>query len=211
MKRRAFLKVGVFGGALIVVAGVGTALIPGDRSVRPRTPLITLDDAQFAILCAFAARVLARTTADPVAVAHAVDATLAHAPPEVRKDLALALNLLDNALVALVTGRAPVPFTQHDEAGQDAALVAWRDSRLALLRSAFQGLRKLTLAAHWATPAAAAAIGYGASIAKPEPPPITARGPLRVDVAAIERARDAELPAGTAPTAPITPPDGGTP
>ena len=195
MKRRGFLKLGILGSALLAVAGTGIALIPGDRSARPRAPLMVLSDAQFAVLVALAARVLARTTADPMTVAHAVDSTLRHAPPEVQKDLGLALGLLDNALVALLTGRKPVPFTQLSEQAQDAALHAWGDSRLALLRSAYQGLRKLCLAAHYATPAAAAAVGYTPSIAKPEPPAISARGPLVVDAAAL-RANAADMPPG---------------
>lgn len=196
MKRRGFLKVGLVGGGLVALAGAGLAVLPGDRSVRPRGPLYNLNEAQFAVLVALAARVLARTTADPLSVAHAVDATLRHAPPEVAADLATALSLLDNALVCVLTGRKPVPFTQLDEAGQEAALYSWRDSRLALLRSAYQGLRKLCLAAHYAVPANAAAVGYVPSISKPEPPAITARGPLLVDATA--RAQDgAEMPTGS--------------
>lgn len=206
MRRRGFLKVGIVGGAILAVSGAGVALIPGDRSVRPRAQLHVFSEAQFATFVALAARVLARTTADPVTIAHAVDGTLRNAPPEVAADLGTALSLLDNALVALLTGRKPVPFTQLDEAAQDAAFRAWGRSRVALLRSAYQGLRQLCLAAHYATPAAAAALGYVPSIAKPEPPPITARGPLLVDAAAV-RAQDAvEMPPGSpAPT------DGGTP
>lgn len=196
MKRRGFLKLGIVGGAILVVAGTSVALLPGDRSVRPRTPLSVLTEAQFAVLVALAARVLARTTADPMSVAHAIDSTLRYAPPEVQKDLGVALGLLDNALVSLLTGRKPVPFTQLSEDGQDAALMAWRDSRIALLRSAFQGLRKLCLAAHYATPPAAAALGYAPSISKPEPPAISARGPLVVDAAAL-RANVADMPSGS--------------
>ncbi|MBI1946722.1 MAG: hypothetical protein HYS27_13575 [Deltaproteobacteria bacterium] len=206
MKRRGFLKLGIVGGALLAVAGTTLAVLPGDRSVRPRVPLASLSEAQFAVLVALAARVVARTTADPLSVAHAVDTALRFAPPEVQKDLGLALGLLDNALVSLLTGGRPTPFTMLKEQQQDEALRRWGDSRLALLRSAYQGLRKLCLAAHYATPPAAAALGYTPSIAKPEPPAITARGPLVVDLAAL-RARDAvEMPPGS--PAPV---DGGTP
>lgn len=206
MKRRGFLKVGLVGGALLAASGATVALLPGDRSVRPRTPLLSLTDAQFAVLVAVAARVLARTTADPMTVAHAVDTALRLAPPEVRKDLGLALGLLDNALVSLVTGGRPTPFTMLDEAGQDAALRRWGDSRIALLRSAYQGLRKLSLAAHYATPAAAGALGYTPPIPKPEPPAMSARGPLVVDPAAVRARDEVEMPPGS--PAPV---DGGAP
>ncbi|OGQ12024.1 MAG: hypothetical protein A2138_21560 [Deltaproteobacteria bacterium RBG_16_71_12] len=206
MKRRGFLKLGIVGGVVLAAGGTTIALLPGDRSVRPRTPLAALTDAQFAVLAAVAARVMARTTADPVTIAHSVDSALRFAPPEVQHDLGLALGLLDNALVALITGRRPAPFTQLDEAAQDAAFHAWGGSRLALLRSAYQGLRKLCLAAHYATPAAAAALGYVPSIAKPEPPPITARGPLLVDAATLRTQDAVEMPPGSPAQA-----DGGTP
>ncbi len=206
MKRRGFLKLGLVGGALVAASGVTLALLPGERAVRPRTPPLSLDDAQFAVLVAVAARVLARTTADPLGAAHAVDTALRFAPPEVRHDLGLALDLLDNALVSVLTGGRPTPFTVLDEAGQDAALRRWGSSRLALLRSAYQGLRKLCLAAHYATPPAAAALGYAPSIPKAEPPAITARGPLLVDPLAVRARDEVDMPAGS----PV-PVDGGAP
>lgn len=206
MKRRGFLRLGIIGGALLLASGTTVALLPGDRSVRPRTPLATLSEAQFAVLVAVAARVLARTTADPLSAAHGVDTALAFAPPEVQKDLGLALGLLENALVSLLTGGPPTPFTMLKEADQDAAFARWGSSRIALLRSAYQGLRKLCLAAHYATPAAAAALGYTPPIPKPEPSAISARGALMVDAAAVRARDEVEMPPGS--PAPV---DGGAP
>src|SRR6185503_7339747 len=89
--------------------------------------------------------------------------------------------LLENALSGLLFRARPTPFTELDEAGQDAALNSFRDSRLVLLRSAYNGLRKLCLAAHYATPAGWPDTGYtGPTIPKAEPPAIVARGPLHI-------------------------------
>ncbi len=182
MKRRSFLKRGVVGGVLLVVAGGGiVAILPGDSSVKPTGLLHALSARAFPVLAAVAARVLAGTTASPVDIAMKVDAALRYAPPETQKDLSSALVLLENALGGLLLRGRPTPFTELDEAAQDKALIAWRDSRLLLLRSAYNGLRKLCLAAHYATPAGWPDTGYpGPSIPKPEPPPIEARKALHV-------------------------------
>lgn len=182
MQRRSFLKRGFIGAAILVVAAGGVALIPGDRSVKPTGPLASLSPAAFPVLAAVAARVLAGTTASPVEIAMRVDASLRLAPPELRKDLDLALALLENALPGLLLRGRPTPFTQLVEDEQDRALLGWRDSRLVLLRSAYHGLRKLCVAAHYATPAGWPDTGYpGPSIPKPEPPALSARGPIAVE------------------------------
>ena len=186
MKRRSFLKRGIFGGVLLVVGGGAlVAVIPGDTSVKPSGMLYSISERAFPVLAAVAARVLAGTTAKPVDIAMSVDTALRWASPEARKDLTSALLLLENALGGLLLRGKATPFTELDEAAQDAALYAWRDSKLVLLRGAYHALRKLCLAAHYATPAGWPDTGYGGpSIPKPEPTPITARGPLHVDASA---------------------------
>ena len=186
MQRRSFLKKGLVGGAVLtVVGGAGLALWSGDASVRPRRPLTSLPDRAFPVLVAVAARVLKGTTADPVEIAHRVDEALRFATPESRKDLADVFGLLENALTGLLLRGQPRPFTLLDERSQDAALLAWRDSRVTLLRGAYNGLRKLCLAAHYATPSSWAEVGYGGpAIPRPAPPAIEAQRPLLVDEAA---------------------------
>lgn len=181
MKRRTFLKRGLAGGALLLVAGVGVALIPGDRSLRPTGVLHVFSPTAFSVLAALAARVLKGTSANPVEIAMRVDSAVRRAPPETGKDLESALLLLENALPGLLLRGSPKPFSLLDADAQDRALIGWRDSRLVLLRGAYQGLRKLCLAAHYATPQSWPEVGYGGPlITKAEPPPVTARGPLAV-------------------------------
>ena len=183
MQRRSFLKVGLLGAAILAVAGGGLALWPGDASVRPLRPLISISPAHFPVLVAVAARVCQGTTAQPVQVAHAVDAALGFTFPEARADMDRVLGLLENALPGLLLRGSPRPFTLLDEAGQDRALNAWRDSSVGLLRGAYHALRKLCLAAHYATPGSWPEVEYGGPlIPKGDPPPITATGSLIVDV-----------------------------
>ena len=183
MQRRSLIKRGLFGGALLFVgSAVGVGIIPGDVSVKPSGALFAISAKAFPVLAAVAARVLAGTTASPVDVAMKVDGALRYASPEAQKDLSSALLLLENALTGLLLRGRPTPFTELDEAGQDAALHAWRDSRLTVLRGGYHALRKLCLAAHYATPAGWPDTGYpGPSIPKPDPAPIEARGPLHAE------------------------------
>ena len=101
---------------------------------------------------------------------------------EARVDVDRLFGLLENALGGLLLRGSPRPFTLLDEAAQDAALTTWRDSDVGLLRGAYQALRKLCLAAHYASPDAFIEVGYaGPSLNKPEAAAITARGALAVD------------------------------
>ena len=196
MQRRRFLKRGLLGGALLAAAGAGAlALRPGDASVAPRRPLRSLDVGVFPVLVAVATRTTLGTGADPVELAHRVDEALLRAPPEVRADLGRVLVLLENALTGLLLRRSVTPFTRLSPEGQDAALCAWRDSPIALLTGAYHALRKLCIAAHYATPAAWAATGYQPMIVKADPPPIQARGPLSAPFVVVAPA----APEGTTP------------
>jgi hypothetical protein len=183
MQRRSLLKVSLAGAvALAVVGGAGLALWPGDASVRPLRPLTSLPDRAFPVLVAVAARVLKGTTAQPVEIAHRVDEALRFATPESRKDLANVFGLLENGLTGLLLRGQPRPFTLLDERAQDAALLAWRESRIGLLRGAYHALRKLCLAAHYATPSSWAEVGYGGpAIPRGEPPPLAPDRPILVD------------------------------
>ncbi len=197
VRRRVFLQRGLMGGAMLALAAGGVALFPGDRSVTPPRALMALSQQGYAVLVAVAGRVLAQTSASPKEIAMRVDFSLRFAAPQAAKDLGAALMLLENALTSALLRANPTPFTLLNEAAQDRALLAWRDSRLVLLRGAYHALRKLCLAAHYASPQAWPEVAYpGPSIAKAEPPAIDARAPLWVNTLA-ETAVDNLLPAGS--------------
>lgn len=164
--RRGFLKRGLIGGVLLSAAG-GLGLWPSAAGVAPRQALLVLGERHFAILAAIAARTVTAPGADPVAIAHGVDATLARSPREVQDDFLRLLLVFEGALTGLLLDGRIGPFTRLSPEAQDAALEAWRDSRLVLRRTGYIALKKLTIAAYYATPESWAGVKY------PGPPPIT--------------------------------------
>lgn len=179
MQRRALMKRGLLGGALLLFGG-GTALAlrPGAAVATPRGPLHVVSARGFPVLVAVAARVLHGSSADPVAVAHAVDVALLRTHDEGQRDFDRVLLLFENALPGLLLRGDATPFTAMAPDAQDRALIAWRDSRLALLRGAYHAMRKLCLGAHYATPSSWSDMGYPGPMMVKEVPPIVARGPL---------------------------------
>lgn len=168
MDRRTFLKRGLFGGVLLAAAGsVGLVLWPSDGMRRPRRALRVLDERAFAVLAAVAARMVQAPGADPVELAHRVDERLALLPPESSADVSKLLLLVENGLAGLLLDGRPRPFTRLSPDAQDQALAAWQRSRLAVRRSGYAALRKLTQAAWYAAPAAWPDVGY------PGPPLLT--------------------------------------
>jgi hypothetical protein len=168
MNRRTFIRRGLFGGLLLAVGGsVGLVAWPSDVTVRSRRPLRSLDERQFAVLAAIAARTVMAPGANAVTIAERVDAQMALAPIEVRTDFGKLLLLFENAFAGFVLDGRARPFTRLSPAAQDDVLADWRDSRLVVRRSGFGVLRKLTQAAHYAAPEAWAEVGY------PGPPQIT--------------------------------------
>lgn len=180
MDRRRFLKRGLVGGALLALGGGGTlALRSGSASVSPTVPLHAVDARVFPVLVAVASRMVHAQDEDPVALAHGVDLALAFQSPEAKKDLNMALALLENGLFGLLTRASPRTFTELSPDEQDRALSSWQTSRLVLLRGAFTALKRLCLGAHYASLDAARAIGYpGPFFEKPAPPPIVGDQPL---------------------------------
>jgi hypothetical protein len=106
-----------------------------------------------------------RTTAIAETV-DAVDRAVAGLPPATQAELAQLFGLLTfaPARVALAGLVADWPRATPDAVA--AALARWQASRLSLLRSAYDGLHQLVLAAWYGNPRAWAAIGY------PGPPPL---------------------------------------
>jgi len=165
--RRRFLKRGLLGGFLLATAGgLGLGLWPTRQDANPRRALKLLDERGFAILAAIAARTVRVPGADPIEIAHRVDETLSLGVPEARKDFTQLLLLFENALAGFVFDGRAKPFTRLSPEAQDAVLLSWRNSRVALRRGGYHALRKLTLAAHWSNPDHWAAVGY------PGPPQI---------------------------------------
>jgi hypothetical protein len=159
MDRRTFLKRGLLGGALLAAAGTGLFAWP-TRRVTTRRALKVLDDREFAILAAVAQRTVITKGADPVEIAHGVDDELTCLPLEVQRDIKDLLRMFDNALVGVMLDGRLQRFTHLAPEAQDAALYAWRDSRIVLRRAGYHALRKLTLGAFYRSPSTWVLSGY---------------------------------------------------
>ena len=95
-----------------------------------------------------------------VDVAGKADAFLAPLDPASAKDLKQLLALFDNALFSFATGGPPRPFTRMSPAEQDAHLTAWATSRMAVRRTGFQALKRLSAAVYYGSPDTYASVGY---------------------------------------------------
>lgn len=179
MHRRAFLKRSLIVG---VAAGGGATFLATRKNRElpaPTGELYVLDDVSFGVLAVFAARILPIAPADPVQIAHDVDASLRYAAPEAQEDLRLVIAVLENGLSGVFTRGSATLFSELDAEGRDLAIERWSHSPVAMLRGATHALRKLCLGVFYAPVENAKAIGYlGPHWDKPIPWPIEARKPL---------------------------------
>jgi hypothetical protein len=161
MKRRTFLAAGAFGVAALAAGGwlrYGARHAPSGRA---------LDDESTVIVAALAAAFLAGALPAEDAERRAaigetivgVDTAIAGLPPMAQHELAQLFGLLAFPPARVALG---VRSAWKDAATADvqAALDRWAASRSMLLRSAYDGLHQLILAAWYGNPRAWPAIGY---------------------------------------------------
>src|SRR5207302_6971468 len=187
--RRGLLKKTLGGAALLVAAGAVPVALRRTK-LRPAPAgrkLQFFTQAEYSIWAAVADRVLARdatgATREPddagaeaalerehrpaaptpaqVDVTGKVDAFLAPLPESDAKDLKQLLALFDNALFSFLNGGPARPFTQQSASEQDEQLRAWQTSRLAIKRTGYQAMKRLTCAIYFSSPATYASVGYG--------------------------------------------------
>jgi hypothetical protein len=176
--RRKFLKRGLVGGGLLLAAGtLPFAFRTTAIGQRPRRELRLLSLEEYAVLAAIAARVVPGDGADArwpraeaVDVAGKVDALLATVHPDVGSDFRRLLRLFESGFLGTFVAGSPRPFTRAAPAEQDARIEAWRRSRLAVLRSGYQALKRLALAAYYSSPEVYARIGYPGPPVVPQVP-----------------------------------------
>jgi len=160
MNRRTFIKRGVIGGAILILAGgAGLAFAPTKEQGSPTGPLLVLEPRGFQVVVAIAKRVLP-AGADAIAIAQGVDTRLSYAAPEAQADFNKLLMLFENALPGLIFDGRLMPFTRLSPESQDGVLRSWRDSKLALRRTGYQALRKICMATYYAEESSWPAIGY---------------------------------------------------
>jgi hypothetical protein len=177
--RRGFLKKTIGGAVLLAAAGAVPLALRKTRLRESRAPLRFFTPEEYSIFAAIAERVLARGPADmppelaavaerrpapPSAadldVAGKADAFLAPIDAASARELKQLLLLFDNALFSLATGGPPRPFTRMSPQEQDAHLERWATSRMAVRRTGFQALKRLTAAMYYSQPSTYASVGY---------------------------------------------------
>lgn len=88
------------------------------------------------------------------------DARLSSLAPHKRNELGLAISLLGGRVGVLLAIGRPTPFRSLSDSDQARCFTAWGRSRVPQLRSAFQAVKRLVMAVHYARPEVAAATGY---------------------------------------------------
>jgi hypothetical protein len=163
--RRGFLRKGLLGGALLALGGSTFLLLRRTRRREaPPNPLLVLSPDEYAIFAAVAACLVAvdgdSPSTDDVDVAGRADAAMALWPDAVQVEFRRLLRLFENALTGAATGTGFGTFTASPARLQDARLAAWAGSRVAVLRSGYQALKRLAGACYYAAPEAWPATGY---------------------------------------------------
>ncbi len=137
-----------------------------------------------AALAAAIAAQPAAPTPDALDVAGRIDQFLAPSDPATAHDFKQLLGLFDNALFSFVSGGPATPFTKMSPAQQDLHLARWAHSRLPMLRSGYQAMKRLSGAIYFSAPETFASLGYP--------------GPPYALVRAVNQSRDAAAHAAPA-------------
>jgi hypothetical protein len=166
--RRTFLVVGLAGGATLAAA----YWLRGTRERGPvsgaNAPLAALDPAAPAIIAAIVPVVLdGALPADPADRHAAVTETVANVAravsglaPAAQKELAELFSLLGLPPTRVALAGVTTPWADASPEAVAAFLERWRTSHWMLLRSAYDALHQLVLAAWYGNPRAWPSIGY---------------------------------------------------
>jgi choline dehydrogenase-like flavoprotein len=129
-------------------------------TVRPPAPLSA---SQRDVLRAVAEAVVPHAFADAErgdALVGAVLARIARLAPRKRRDIGLAISLLGARPAAVVAGLPPSRFEKHSRHNRTRILEAWMQSRIPLMRTVVQSLRRLVLLIEYGSEPAQRDVGY---------------------------------------------------
>lgn len=156
-----------------MLIGGGGAVGLGLRAtnlVNPQSPLKGLTPASYSILSAVADRLIPDAKGFPrprdVQVVEKIDDKVTLFHPKDLEELNTVLGLFESALFGFLFDQRLAPFTQLTGEQQDAAIVAWRDSRVTLRRSVHLAIHALVMSAYYGSAEVYEAVGY------PGPPEI---------------------------------------
>jgi hypothetical protein len=161
--RRAFLRSGLIGVAVLGVSGLALALQKTKLVPVPKDGLRVLTPEQYSILTAVAARTCpAKPPASPegIDVALYADRLLELLDGDVRAGMGMALNVLESATAGALFFERATPFTQLSPEDQDRVLAAFANSKVALRRTIYRSLSGLTGVLYYGDPRAWPGTGY---------------------------------------------------
>ena len=166
LSRRRLMKSGLWSGALLAVVGTGLSFQKTRRPLATPKHLSVLSRDEYAILVAVADTLCPRRgksipSATELGIPERVDAMFATADADQREGFKLALRMIESPLAGAMFGERARPFTQLDEGGRARALRAFRDSRLGVRRTIYNGLSALVMAFYWGHPRSWSRTGYG--------------------------------------------------
>jgi hypothetical protein len=171
--RRTFLKAGVAGSALLLL----NRWLPPARAAEPAGTarvFTNLTDADAAALARIVPVMLAGALPQDHGERNAaigeiilgVDLTIGYQPPHVRSEIRDLFGLLTRAVTRALIAGIWTSWEKTSDQDIQAFLASWRNSRLAMLRSAYIGLNNLIVGSWYADPKSWPRIGY------PGPPKI---------------------------------------
>lgn len=159
--RRQFLKLGLFGGLLLTGAAWWSAPAPepeGGRAASGALRWLNTHDA--VLLTAIAPVMLGRSDAPAALVVQGVDLAVRALPAATQAEVRQLLDLLGNAWGRRWLAGVRSPWAHAGRAEVEGFLRRWQQSRLSLLRSGYQGLHALIMAAWYGHPQSWPAMGY---------------------------------------------------
>lgn len=167
--RRQFLKTGLVGSLVLGFAATGAALTAcsGDSTGRCKDCLWLTDDDQ-ELLTALVPVMLAgalpqsaneKTTAIKQTVT-AIDITISHFSPAIRKEIRQLLDLLQFPVTRLLLTGVTSTWTRASTETMESFLSKWQQSRFDLLRSGYAALHDLICGGWYVNPASWPRIGY---------------------------------------------------
>ena len=164
MNRRGFLRVGLFGGAILAAGGawvVWRDMSDADGRALARDRVTMIVDAIAPVLLAGALPEDPAQRANGIArVASGIKAVIATFPEAVQREIADLFRLLDIRIARRVLTGVSSDWSDADPAEVAAFLERWRTSRIGLLQAGYFALHDLVLGTWYAEPANWEAIGY---------------------------------------------------
>jgi hypothetical protein len=158
--RRQFLQAGLFGGVLLAGAAWWAAPRPEPQPAAVSPGLVWLGAEDAVLIGAIAPVMLGLPGVPRELVIEGVDRAVLALPASMRQEVRQLFDLLGNGWGRRWLAGIDQPWSRVDAADIDRFLRRWQLSRLALLRSGYQGLHALIMAAWYGNPVSWKSIGY---------------------------------------------------